>query len=154
MDNPWIIHGLSMDIRESFSLPNGTPLKLRGFQPDQSRRLCGAHLSEFRDVQVFSLHFSEFRLLLILFREAPWTTKDQFGGSWGRQGSYWRYSILQWFPEIPKSWNIFWSVFARSFFHEIQGTRFGIDVRSFSKPRFIKERCFCIDLFMVWVSLG
>ena len=46
------IHGLSMDIREWFSSPNGTPLKLSGFQPDQSgwfvrARLCKLRVARF-----------------------------------------------------------------------------------------------------------
>ena len=99
------IHGLSEDIKESFSSPNGTPFKLRGCQPDQSRWFFGARLRKFRDVQVSSFHFFILWISII---------SDLFmGGTVDHQGSVWRQlgppkdnigGILSSsdFPRIPK----------------------------------------------------
>ena len=91
MDNPWI----SMDIRESFSWPNGTPLKLRALQPDQSRWLFRASLCKF---WVFvSCHlFICMNGHFIYVGRNPWPTKDTFGSSWDFQGQFWRYSVFKW----------------------------------------------------------
>ena len=79
----------------SDSSPNGTPWKLRGFQPDQYRWFSGARLWNFQDLQVSTFDFSEFILFLIKFwedpgapREHPGTTEDPFGGSWVLQGPF------------------------------------------------------------------
>ncbi len=92
-----------MEIRESFSPPNGTPLKLRGFQPDQSRCVFRSRLCEFQVVSGFLFYVYAFMLFFILFWEEPWTTKDQFWGSWGLQGQFWRYSVFKWLSKKSKN---------------------------------------------------
>ena len=133
-----------MDIIEPFSSPNGTPFKLRGFQPDQSRQFVGAHLCEIRGFQVSTFHFPEFHLLKCYFWRhcrpprisfgAAEATKDHFGG------------ILSFsdFHRNPKIKKIYFLVFPVTVFDEIQGNRCAIDVWLFSNPRFIQKRCFLL----------
>ena len=79
-----------MDLRGPFSSPHGTPFKLRGFQPYQSRRSFGAHLCDFWDFQVsrsttpnsdcILFYFGRHRRPPRISLGAAWATKDHFGG--------------------------------------------------------------------------
>jgi hypothetical protein len=74
---PWIIHGYP----ELFSLPSGTPLELRGSQPDQSISMSfSAWLCKFRGFQVWSLDFDACAWMSInLFAAGP--SRIILGGS-------------------------------------------------------------------------
>ena len=86
---PWIIYGYP----EAFSSPNGKPFNLRGSQPDQSRWSVCAHLCKFQDVQVSTFHVSVLYKFQFYFGRHRGPPRIRLGGSWGHQGSFWRYSV-------------------------------------------------------------
>ena len=79
-----------MHLRESFSSPHGTPFKLRGFQPYQSRRFSVRIFTNFGISRFpFPPHPNSDYILFYFWRHrrpprislgAAWTTNDHFGG--------------------------------------------------------------------------
>ena len=143
-----------MDLRGPFSSPHGTPFKLRGFQPYQSRRFFGAHLCEFLDFQVSTtppqnsdcilFYVWRHRRQPMISLWAAWATNDHFGGIM----SFIDFSRN---PQIKKHrlLNV-----SRDSFRRTSGVSMRDRCPVISNPWFIQKRRFSIDLFMVGVSLG
>ena len=72
---------------------------------------------------------------------SPGTTEAQFGGSWGLQEPFWRYSVMK--RLFKKSRNHENQSFPVTVFDETRGNRCAIDARSCSNHRFINlSLCF------------
>ena len=116
---PWIIHEyprITYGRPESFSSPNGTPLKLIGFQPDQSRWyfvrvftnfvFSRVSFSYFLEVVWFSICFCRSHGPLRISLETAGATRDHSR----------RYSVFKWFfKKFPKSRNSTFQVFPWQF---------------------------------------
>ena len=150
---PWT----SMDISESFSSPNGTPFKLRGFQPYQSRRFVGAHLCEFWDFQVSTPPPNSDCILFYVGRHrrpprislgAAWATNDHFGDILS-------FSDFSRNPQLKK--HRLFSV-SRGSFRRNSGVSMRDRCPVISNPWFIQKLCFFHGSFHDWrlvgVSLG
>ena len=126
MDNPWIIHGFSMDnpwIAKDNPWISGNP-----FRHQMARH------SSWEDFNQTNLD------------EISRGTVDHQGSVWGQLGPpriiLEVFCLSVTFPEIPKSRNIEFLVFPVPVFEEIQGYRCGIDVQSVTNPWFIQTQCF------------
>jgi len=119
-DNPWMINGWSIDIHWLWidnpwisvdnPLISGNTFRHHTARHSSWEDFNHTNLDNF-SVRIFA-NFEisrfpsppppEFRLYFMLFWEAPYTTKDQFGGSLGHQWSFLRYSVFQWlFQKSP-----------------------------------------------------
>jgi hypothetical protein len=110
---------------------DGTPWKLRGCPPDQSRWFLGAHLYKFIDFQVFTFYLSEFELYFGCIQEHPANIQGppRINLEAARVSK-----DHVWFSKIPEIMKINIWLFPVTVFCEIRRNRCGIDARSFSQP--------------------
>ena len=141
-----------MDLREPFSSPHGTPFKLRGFQPYQSRRFSVRIFTNFGISRFpFPPHPNSDYILFYFWRHRrpPRISLGAAGAAKAYFGGILSSSDFSRYQETVLCW-----VFPVTVFDEIQGNRCGIDVQFFSNPRFIQTPRLVMYFIMVGVSLG
>ena len=150
MDNPWTFHGWSMD--NPWISMDKPKISRNPFRHQTARHwswedFAQTNLDDFSARVFANFEISRFPLFIFLNFYGFFI---MLGGTVDHQGSVWRqlgpprtilevFCLSATFPEIPKSWKFDFWVFPVTVFDEIPGNRCGIDVRSFSNPRFIKN---------------
>ena len=147
MDNPWINHGYQ------------GILFVAKWHAIQVERISTRPVSMI--VRCASLDFSRFSGFHFLNFWTSMVFHFILGGTVDHQGSVWGqlgppstflevFCLSVTFPEVKKLRKFDFRVFPETVFDEIQGNRCGIDVLSFSNPRFIKK--LCLGLICSWLG--